>query len=487
MASETETPLDVDTDVNGFVLQAAAPHSAATSDSQPGSTIPIIDGYEVLRELGKGGMGVVYLARDHTLDRLVALKTFHADASGNFCTVLTAEAKLSGKLNHSSIVPIFEVNASCKTPYFAMAFIEGEDLAQRIARQVYAPTDAARLGAQIAAAIQHAHEADVLHLDLKPANILLGKDGSPRVTDFGLFAFVGCQPESGHGGIVGTPQFMSPEQALQDNEQIGPASDIYSIGAVIYAAVTGRPPIVGSNPQELIAKVASQRPRPLRAMVTKVPIALDAIVMKCLQKAPEHRYASAGDLQADLEAFVEGRPVSARPTGTLARIRYQVEQHVLAASVSGSLALALLIFTGVSLLFQALENHYEVTRLQTQVGTLEQHNSQLRSAYASLLNRRSQEFAFDNSLVEAMAANAVQLQEKGDAKLAGVFAADAYLLAAAHGTPTTDELHNIIRGYDPQWADSNELSVAEMANAIHEENNYTNAQSIVAAAPTTAP
>ncbi|GAB5406131.1 MAG: hypothetical protein Aurels2KO_43620 [Aureliella sp.] len=478
-AEDNASDLDADTDVGALQVATGSGLDEETQLGDGvevlGATVPVIPGYEVIRELGHGGMGVVYLARDHTLDRLVALKTFKVAKGSGTCQMLTAEARLSGRLNHAAIVPVFEVNAEAETPYFAMAYVDGEDLARRITSQVYSPLEAARLGAHIASAIAHAHAADVLHLDLKPANILLCRDGSPKVTDFGLFAFLSDKSNQCEG-VVGTPQFMSPEQALQDNENIGPASDVYSIGAVLYAAITGRPPLVASNNQELVMKVASQRPRHLQTLVTKVPVSLDTIVMKCLEKSPSKRYESAKALQQDLEAFCEGRAIEARPTGFISNIRYQIEKHVLAASVSGSLVLLLVLFTIISIVTQAIKNHYDVVRLEKEIEAVEQLYTRMHKNFVTTASKSQHEIEVDRLSIESLTKLAMQLSESGSPQRAATFAANAISLADVHDEAYDSALAPIIRAYKPEWAEGGgegKLSILEMANVIEKETHYT--------------
>lgn len=467
----SQNSLDADTNVDQFVLETShAPCAASDDATQRGGSIPLIAGYEVIRELGRGGMGVVYLARDQALDRLVALKTLRVDKSGQYRQILTAEAKLCGKLSHTGIVPVFEVNVACETPYFSMAYIGGVDLAQQLSKQVYAPRDAAQLGIQMSAAMQHAHDAGVLHLDLKPANILLCGGAEAKITDFGLFALVG-NSSSGQHGVVGTPQFMSPEQALNDAENISIASDVYSLGAVLYAALTGRPPLVASNDTELVMKVASQRPRPVGALVSSVPAALDAIVMKCLEKAPSKRYASASELQCDLQAFLDGKPVSARPPNMLGWFRYQFQHHVLAASVSGSLVLLLMLFSVASLGLQAVNNHYDVQRLSDEVQSLRRVNTM----YGDALLKRVAQSSVDQTVIDELTTIAQELFSEGKFKRAAIIAADSYLLADVHQGTSAPELALIIRSYNPDWTADSSLSISEMASIISDENKYTKA------------
>lgn len=303
------------------------------------------EGYEVLREIGRGGMGVVYLARQTSLDRLVAIKTFISqDLQDTRGDLLKKEARLVSRLDHPAIVPVYEVNIDASPAYFSMAYVSGENLAASISRQVLGAEATARLGERIADALNHAHHANVLHLDIKPANVLLDSKGDPKLTDFGLAALLDAPEEC--NGIVGTPQFMSPEQALGKNQELTVASDIYSLGAVLYACLVGRPPIVASDKGDLILRIVSQPPVPLARFGLRVPRPLEAIVLKCLGKDPRQRYSSAEELRDDLNRFLSGDPVQARAPGVWAMLGYYLRRHVLATSVSGSVVLLLLAMVG---------------------------------------------------------------------------------------------------------------------------------------------
>ncbi len=303
------------------------------------------NGYEVLREIGRGGMGVVYLARQSNLDRLVAIKTFISqDLQDTRGDLLKNEARLVSRLDHPAIVPVYEVNIDASPAYFSMAYVAGENLAACISRQVLVAKRTAQLGVRIADALHHAHRANVLHLDIKPANVLLDSKGDPKLTDFGLSALLDAPEE--YDGIVGTPQFMSPEQALGKNQELTVASDIYSLGAVLYACLVGRPPIVAVDSGDLILRIVSQPPVPLARFGLRVPRPLEAIVLKCLEKDPKQRYSTAEELRDDLNRFLCGDPVKARAPGVLSMLGYYLRRHVLATSVSGSVVLLLLAMVG---------------------------------------------------------------------------------------------------------------------------------------------
>lgn len=282
--------------------------------------------YELLEEIGRGGMGVVFRARQRSLDRIVAVKMIQRGrlASESDVRRFVAEASATARLEHPHIVPVYEVGQCDGRPYFSMKLIEGETLDQRIARGRLGQHEAASLIAAIARAIQFAHDHEVLHRDLKPSNILLSVDGTPLVTDFGLAKQGGNDTQLTRSGmIVGTPAYMSPEQATGRRGIVGPASDVYSLGCVLYFALTGRPPLSADTPMELMMRVIEQDPPPPRKLRAGLDRDLEMIVIRCLQKPIDLRYQSAGDLADDLEAYLADERVSARSghfTQVIARV-----------------------------------------------------------------------------------------------------------------------------------------------------------------------
>jgi serine/threonine protein kinase/tetratricopeptide (TPR) repeat protein len=286
------------------------------------SSAPQIPGFEILSELGRGGMGVVYHARQTNLNRSVALKMLvagkFADAAllGRF----RLEADAVARLNHPHIVQIYEVGQVEGQPYFSLEYVPGGSLSSRIDREPQAPEFSARLIATLAEAVQYAHEQGIVHRDLKPANVLLAADGTPKITDFGLAKL--ATSESNYtrtGDIMGTPSYMAPEQASGVTKQIGPACDIYALGAMLYEMLTGRPPFQGSEPLETVMLVLSDDPVAPRRLVPRVPRDLETICLKCLEKSPRRRYGTAGELAADLYRFLAGAPIVARPVSLVER------------------------------------------------------------------------------------------------------------------------------------------------------------------------
>ena len=271
--------------------------------------------YELLEEVGRGGMGVVFRGRQISLDREVAVKMILRGrlASDADLRRFLAEASATARLEHPNIVPVYDVGDVDGRPFFSMKFIEGQTLAQRLQSGPLPQREAATLVASLARAIGLAHRQGILHRDLKPSNILLSADGTPMITDFGLAKQVGAKVDLTRSGmLVGTPAYMSPEQAGGRRASVGPATDIYSLGCVLYAALTGRPPFVADSPMELVMLVIEQEPTAPRALRPSLDRDLEMIVVRCLQKPVDLRYATADALADDLEAYLADERVAAR-------------------------------------------------------------------------------------------------------------------------------------------------------------------------------
>jgi hypothetical protein len=282
-------------------------------------------GYELLGELGRGGMGVVYKARQVSLNRVVALKMIRhaAGASPEELARFRTEAEAVGRLQHPNIVQVFDVGELEGMPFFSMEFVPGGSLAAQLRDRVYPIRTAAETTATLARAVHAAHEAGIVHRDLKPANVLLTADNTPKVTDFGLARRLDAEGLTQSGAIMGTPGYMAPEQADGRSRHAGPSADVYSLGAILYELLTGRPPFKGETPVDTILQVIEQAPVPPSKLRPNVPPPLEAICLRCLEKRPEKRYASAAELADDLERCLEGRPTVAQPppppSGPLAR------------------------------------------------------------------------------------------------------------------------------------------------------------------------
>ncbi len=324
------------TDTAG-VINEELPNQSDSGDNQwRRLKLPTAFGdYELLEEVGRGGMGVVFRARQISLDREVAVKMILRGrlASESDLQRFLAEAAATARLVHPGIVPVYEVGDIDGRPFFSMQFIEGETLADRTARGPLPQREAARILARVARAVQFAHEQGFVHRDLKPSNILLSQDGQVLITDFGLAKERKADVNLTRSGmLVGTPAYMSPEQAGGRRELLGPATDIYSLGAMLYFTLTGRPPFVAETPVEMVMLVIEQDPSPPRALRPSLDRDLEMIVIRCLQKPIDLRYASARDLADDLEAFLADEAISAR-SGRFAQVLARIFRETHHAAV----------------------------------------------------------------------------------------------------------------------------------------------------------
>jgi serine/threonine-protein kinase len=288
-------------------------------------------------------MGVVYKARQLKLSRPVALKMIIGGkfASASDLARFLHEAEAVASLRHPHIVQVHDVGDLDGLPYFTMEYVEGGSLGQKLAGTPQSALDAAELVARLARAVQAAHDAGIVHRDLKPGNVLLAADGTPKITDFGLARHFGQgETLTLSGARVGTPSYMSPEQAAGRSGSVGPAADIYSLGAILYELLTGRPPFRAESAAATVLQVIHQEPAPPSRLNGKVPRDLETVCLKCLQKDPRRRYGSAAALADDLHRFLEGRPIQARPLGWAGRlVRWARREPAAAALVATALAL----------------------------------------------------------------------------------------------------------------------------------------------------
>jgi WD40 repeat protein/tRNA A-37 threonylcarbamoyl transferase component Bud32 len=321
----------------------------ASEDSSPTYTSHLptaLPDYELLEELGRGGMGVVYRARQQSLHRLVAVKLIRADRLPTAADVqrFRNEAETAAQLDHPHIVPIYEVGEREGQPYFSMKLIEGRNLAQLLDRFQAEPRAAAELLATIARAVHHAHQRGVLHRDLKPSNILTDQNGHPYLTDFGLAKLLAKNQDLTHtGDLVGTPSYMAPEQASDRNGVVTTATDVYGLGVILYAMLTGEPPFKGFDVLDTLAQVREQEPISPRQRNAKVDRNLETICLKSLAKDPAGRYSSAQALADDLDAYLADRHIRARRPTVWQRVRKLGRRHkaILRTAVAVLIAAAL--------------------------------------------------------------------------------------------------------------------------------------------------
>jgi serine/threonine-protein kinase len=281
-----------------------------------------VGNYDIIEILGQGGMGVVYKALDRRLQRVVALKVLPPSAAEQ--ARFQREAVAVAKLQDPNIVQIYDIGEHEGHPYFALEYVGGGTLAEKLRTEgPLLPRTAAEIVAKLARAVHHAHQQGVLHRDLKPSNVLLTPDGQPKVADFGLAKIQELpkedEPVTHSGMILGTPSYMAPEQAAGEIKAIGPTGDIYSLGAMLYALLTGRPPFEGKSVMGTLSLLATGQVVAPHTLKPAVSLELSAICLKCLEKDPRTRYASAQELAEDLERWLAGQPILARPPSRISR------------------------------------------------------------------------------------------------------------------------------------------------------------------------
>jgi tetratricopeptide (TPR) repeat protein len=377
-------------------------------------TSPRLPGYEILGVLGRGGMGVVYRARQISLNRLVALKMILAGehAGPEQRSRFRREAEAVARLQHPNIVQIYEVGEQDGRPYFSLEYVEGGTLAGRLAGTPQPARPAAELVETLARAVHFAHERGIVHRDLKPANILLSggrqppetapgqgadaprsgnpvpalaggsrlNEGVPKVTDFGLAKHLDQEhTQTQSGALLGTPSYMAPEQAWGRSKvvPVGPAADVYALGAILYECLTGRPPFRGENPLDTLEQVWSRDPVPPSRLQPKVPRDLETICLKCLEKDPGRRYGSARDLADDLRRFRAGEPIRARPVGLAQRLVKWVRRRPVQAALLGVILLLVLGLVAGGLVTNA--------RLRSAVETTQHQRDRAEANYRKML------------------------------------------------------------------------------------------------------
>ena len=326
-------------------------------------TWPVIPQYEILEELGHGGMGVVLKARQIALGRIVAIKAIlsHGPIREEQRRRFLWEAKAMARLQHPNIVQIHEISQQGEHPFLIMEYVEGQSLSASLAGKPLPPRKAAELLAVLARAVHVAHEHGIIHRDLKPNNILLAADGTPKICDFGLARhFDSAADRTQTNQVAGTPSYMAPEQVLGASGTQGPAVDIYALGAVLYESLTGHPVFQAGNMLDTMQLVLKQQPVPPRQWQPKTPRNLETICLKCLEKAPGSRYPSAQALAEDLGRFLAGEPIRARPAGPCERAWRWCRTHPSGASLIAMAAMAVVVVFSLVLAY----NHRLAKELQ---------------------------------------------------------------------------------------------------------------------------
>lgn len=380
---------------NSMTLEQAASELSQRRVPPPAAaaSLPVIEGYTIESILGRGGMGVVYLARQVGLKRTVALKMVRGSnlAGEQELARFRAEGEAIARLQHPNIVQIYEIGEQDGNPYFSLEYVNGGSLEQKLAGTPLTPDAAGELTAVLAAAMHAAHQAGIVHRDLKPANVLLTADGTPKITDFGLAKQL--DDDSGQtrsGTIMGTPSYMAPEQASGKNELIGPPADIYALGALLYEQLSGRPPFRGATVYDTIDQVKTLDPVPPSQLQPKVPRDLETICLKCLQKEPAKRYATALALSEDLRRYRDGEPILARRSSWAERaVKYAKRRPLVVGSwtLAVGFLVSVLAGGGYFLVQEKRQAEAETRRLQKEQDKRISAELSLRECEKTLLKR----------------------------------------------------------------------------------------------------
>ncbi len=380
--------------------EPAADGDAAWWEDSDSTPVRRFGRYDLLEEISRGGMGIVYRARQRDAQRIVALKTIlpHLLGSSGMTERFRAEAEAAASLDHPAVLPIYEVGERDGAPYFSMKFAEGGSLAA-VAKPL-APNAAARLMAVVARAVHHAHVRGILHRDLKPGNILLDAQGAPFVSDFGLAKWLERSSDlTLTHAVLGTPNYLAPEQARGGSAALTTATDIYALGAVLYDLLVGRPPFAGDSVVETLRLVAEKSPTRPSTLNRAIPADLETICLKCLEKDPTARYATAEALAIDLESFVAGRSILARPASAPVQLGRWARRNPMAAGLAGALVLALVAASVISVV-AALR----IARSRDQAVAAEKEGAiKLRDSYIAQA-RAARRTARAGQRVEALAA-----------------------------------------------------------------------------------
>ena len=417
--------------------------------------------YELLNEIARGGMGVVYRARQAKLNRTVAIKMILAGqlASEEDVSRFYSEAQAAANLDHPGIVPIYEVGCLDEQHFFSMGFVDGESLSKRVAEGPLAPGEAAELTRLVAGAIEYAHSKGIIHRDLKPANVLLDSEGNPKLTDFGLARQLGGDSQlTATGQVLGTPGYMPPEQAEGRTDELDKRADVYSLGAILYTLLTGRPPFQAATLVETLRQVCEQPPVGVRQLNPNVPVDLETISHKCLEKDATKRYQSAQELVDELQRFLDGEPILARPITATARAWRWAQRN---RTIAGLGALVSVLLVGLAIggpivAYQQSELRESEASAKKKAKTEAKNardaetvakaaESTARDAEAAA--KRSERQARDAADEEAIARNRAEDAEEKNRRM--LYAADMTLARHSWDTANTFHLISLLKRHIP--------------------------------------
>ena len=454
------------------------------SDRTAGDDLPQIPGYEVLGPIGRGGMGIVYKARQLSLGRIVALKTISAGNQSDPQDRLRfkTEAQAIARFQDPNIVHVYEVGEHGGRLYFSMEFLEGGSLDKRLERKPQPPRAAAQLLEILARALARVHERGLIHRDLKPGNVLMTANGVPKISDFGLARRVeGQSGQTQSGAILGTPSYMAPEQAAGKTKEITPLTDVYALGAILYEMLTGRPPFLGEGPMDTVMQVLSSDPVPPRTLQPTVPRDLETICLKCLEKEPARRYASGADLADDLTHFLADEPIKARPVSRTERVWRWSRRHRLAASSLAALVVIIpLAIVGLTMLWLRAEDHRQ--QAETNLDTARRNSRKAHDAVDQLLTHLGYDKLLDVPFMEpvvrdvldtALKFNKEFLKEEGDDPAVRFEVARAYRRAGA-----IERMLGRFSAADEHFQQGLEI-VEALARDDHRRTEYRQEQSVI--------
>ena len=442
----------VSPDSNPDVNEGEAPHQGGQ-----------VAGYKILRVLGQGGMGVVYKARQRGLKRIVALKMISAAGHHGPADLarFRSEAVAVADLQHPNIVQIYEVGEDNGHPFFSLEYVAGGSLAKKIGGTPQPPREAAQLVRALADGMEYAHQRGIIHRDLKPANVLLTEGGQPKVSDFGLVKRL--EDDAGQtqsGSILGTPSYMAPEQAEGNIKEIGPRTDIYALGGILYELMTGRPPFRAASVLDTLQQVRTQDPIAPSQFQPKVPRDLETICLKCLQKDPAKRYAAAEALGEDLRRFLSGEAILARPVSRAERLWRWCLRNPRVAALSGIVAILVVAWAATSTGLYRLARANERTALA---------NAATASQNAALAHQSAQEAASKarEALANAERASANEARARKQEQAAGAIAQDSIVQMIHLGEQVMRRLRTT---YDPARAEAEWLRLRDdMLTIIQKE------------------